>query len=109
MEIVVRDTNAFKHFLEANNILFELNFKRTVRSYIILYGISILLIVTGFTKISDSGITTDYTNYTTHQHYSYTGTFSAKHFWFSGIRFTGCSNLFSDIKQIRQIKTYGTY
>jgi hypothetical protein len=68
MEIVVRDTNAFKHFLEANNILFELNFKRTVRSYIILYGISILLIVTGFTKISDSGITTDYTNYTTHQH-----------------------------------------
>lgn len=68
MEIIIRDTNAFRNYIESNGIVFQLNAKKTFRSYLILYVIGILLVLLGFSNISSSEISSDYTNYLTKEH-----------------------------------------
>jgi hypothetical protein len=52
MEIIIRDTQAFRHHLEERNILWELFFKRTIKIYFIQYILGLLLLAIGLSPFN---------------------------------------------------------
>ncbi|HEY4966957.1 MAG TPA: hypothetical protein VII28_11175 [Puia sp.] len=67
MEIIIYDNEAYQHSLEQNRALWAFFVRKNQRTYLIQYGIGILLLIFGLFPVGDWDIKTEHQNEISHQ------------------------------------------
>lgn len=67
MEMIILDKNASEHYLQEKKVLWQIYFARFRKTYLIQYGVGIILLIIAFSPLNTSISKTEYINNVTHQ------------------------------------------
>jgi hypothetical protein len=67
MEIIIQDKNAFQHTIEGRLVLWQIYFKKNIKTYLIQCVLGIFLLILGLPPLNTSVSETEYVNNMTHQ------------------------------------------